>query len=180
MTRAHTLWQRSLVVNFLHLLRAWSNALIPNRVPYFGLWTRPDKGPQTISFANYASVPWSPWLAGRWFQAKETFEEGARFCRQQGIQLILCYVPDKFRVYQPFVEFPPGSPCERWSLWPLPGDFVGFCRSRQIKCLDLTGALQDSVRQRRMPYPPMDSHWGAEGHQIVAEVLEREIASLGN
>ena len=174
-SRAHTWRQRSLAGNFLRLLRAGSEPLIPNRVPYFGRLTTPSTDRQTIAFADYASVAWSPWLADRWRQTKAAFEEGARFCRQQGIHLILCYVPDKFRVYRPFVEFTADSPCQQWASWSLPADFAEFCRAAQIPFLDLTGPLQKSVRQGGMPYPPADSHWGPEGHKLVARTLHDQL-----
>jgi hypothetical protein len=173
--RAHPWRQRALGGNFLRLLRAWSDPLVPNRVPYFGWLTLSSTNRQAIAFANYASVPWSPWLAERWGQTKVALEEGARFCRQQGIRLILCYVPDKFRVYRPFVEFPPDSPCRQWAPWPLPADFAEFCRAAQIPFLDLTEALQESVRRGGMPYPPADSHWGPEGHKFVARPLHDQL-----
>jgi hypothetical protein len=137
--------------------------------------TRPSTHRQSIAFANYASVPWSPWLAERWSLSKATFEEGARFCRLQGIRLILCYVPDKFRVYRPFIEFPPDSPCRQWATWPLPADCAEFCRTAQISFLDLTGPLQESLRQGDMPYAPADSHWGPEGHKLVARLLHDKL-----
>jgi hypothetical protein len=174
-TRAQTWRQRSLSGNFLRLLRAWSDPLIPNRMPYFGRLAMPSIAPQNIAFADYASVPWSPWLAERWRQTKATFEEGARYCRQQGIRLVLCYVPDKFRVYRPFVEFPADSPCQHWEPWPITAEFAEFCRATQISFLDLTGPLQDSVRQGEMPYPAADSHWGPEGHKLVARILRDEL-----
>jgi hypothetical protein len=174
-TRAQPWRQRSLAGNSLRLLRGWSDPLIPNRLPYFGGLTGPSTNLQPIAFANFAAVPWSPWLADRWRQTKATFEEGARFCRQQGIHLLLCYVPDKFRVYQPFVEFPPGSPCRQWATWPLPSDLAEFCRAARISFIDLTGPLQQSVRQGGMPYPPTDSHWSPEGHKLVARVLRDEL-----
>jgi hypothetical protein len=173
--QAHPWRQRSLAGNFLRLLRAWSDPLIPNRIPYFGCLTTPSARRQTIAFANYASVPWSPWLADRWHRTKATLEEGARFCHQQGIHLILCYVPDKFRVYQPLVELPPDSPCRQWVTWPLPGNFAEFCRASQIPFIDLTVPLQQCVRQGGMPYPPTDSHWSPEGHKLVAKVLHDKL-----
>ncbi len=173
--RAHPWRQRSLAGNFLRLLRALSNPLIPNRIPYFGRLTTPSGEPQTIAFADYASVPWSPWLTDRWNQTKAAFEQGAQLCRQRGIRLILCYVPDKFRVYRPFVEFPPGSPCQQWTTWSLPAECAEFCRAARIPFLDLTGPLQEAVRQGGMPYPPTDSHWSAEGHKLVARVLREQL-----
>jgi hypothetical protein len=84
-------------------------------------------------------------------------------------------VPDKFRVYRPFVEFPPDSPCRQWATWPLPADCAEFCRTAQISFLDLTGPLQESLRQGDMPYAPADSHWGPEGHKLVAGLLRDKL-----
>ena len=170
-TKAQPWRQRSLAGNFLRLVRAYTDPLVPNRLPYFGHLTPPKANHRAIAFASYASVPWSPWLADRWRQAKETFEEGARFCRREGIQLVLCYVPDKFRVYQPFVEFPIDSPCQQWAPWPLPAEFAEFCGVAQIPFIDLTAPLQQSVREAGSPYPETDSHWSPAGHKLVAKVL---------
>jgi hypothetical protein len=169
--RAHPWRQRCLASNFLRLIRAWSDPLVPNRVPYYGRLTTPSTNSLPVVFDTCASIPWSPWLAERWEKTKAAFEDGSRFCRQHGIQLMLCYVPEKYRVYQPFVKFPSDSPCRHWTPWALPADFAAFCRTSQIPWLDLTGPLQESVRQGGMPYAPADSHWGPEGHKLVARIL---------
>ena len=174
-TQAHSWRQRSLAGNFLRLLRAWSDPAIPNRIPYFGNLTTSSANRATIAFADYASVPWSPWLADRWGRTKATFEEGAGFCHQQGIRLVLCFVPDKFRVYRPFVELPPHSPCRQWVNWSLPAAFSEFCRTSQIPLIDLTAPLQQFVRDGGVPYPPTDSHWSPQGHRLVAKLLHEEL-----
>ena len=66
-----------------------------------------------------------------------------------------------------------------WTLWPLPDLFAQFCRTEELACLDLTGPLRDSVRAGGMPYAPTDSHWSAEGHELVARALQERLTSLG-
>jgi hypothetical protein len=171
--------QRSFTGNFIRLLRRWSDAAIPNRVPYVGFLPAAARDRQPICFASYASVPWSDWLADRWGQTSTRLEEGNRFCREHGIHLLLCYVPIKFRVYRQFVEFPAESPCRNWELWPLPKDFADFCRTAEIPFLDLTEPLRAAVKAGRMPYARTDSHWGPEGHQLVANLLREEIRRRG-
>jgi hypothetical protein len=171
--------QRSFAGNCIRLLRRWSDAAIPNRAPYVGFLSAFTHDRQPIYFASYASVPWSEWLADRWGQTRTRLEEGNRFCRERGIHLLLCYVPIKFRVYRQFVEFPSDSPCRNWEVWPLPKDFADFCRSAEIPFLDVTEPLQAAVKAGGMPYPRADSHWGPEGHRLVANILRDEIRRRG-
>jgi len=171
--------QRSFTGNVVRSLRRWANGAIPTRVPYVGfpLASTPDRPP--IYFADYASIPWSDWLADRWGLARSRFEEGNRYCRERGIRLLLCYVQIKFRVYRQFVEWPSGSPCRQWEVWPLPKDFDDFCRAAAIPFVDLTAPLQAAVQAGGMPYARTDSHWGPEGHRLVANLLRDEIRRRG-
>ena len=93
--------------------------------------------------------------------------------------MLLVYVPIKFRVYRDFVQLPPHSETRHWTLWPLPELFAQFCGAERLACVDLTGALRDAVREGGTPYPPVDSHWSPEGHQLVALTLEKELESRG-
>ena len=170
-----TLWrQRSFILGALDLLRLWCHPILPNRMPYGGRLVAPGRPEQEIYFAEYAAVPWSDWIAGRWDRARAALTRATAFCRRQGLHLLICYVPVKFRVYRSFVRFPPDSPCRDWTLWPLPGRVADFCRSENLPFLDLTEPLQDAVRGGGMPYSPVDSHWGPEGHALVADLLAAE------
>lgn len=166
--------QRSFAGNVVRLVRRWSHPLIPNRAPFVGYLTTSNTSRQPIYFANYASVPWSDWLEARWEQSKKSFDEGNRFCHDNGIRLLVCYVPIKFRVYREFVEFAPDSPCRNWNPWSLPKDFADFCRDAGIPFLDFTDALKESVSEGKMPYGAADSHWGPDGHRQAAEILRDE------
>jgi hypothetical protein len=88
-------------------------------------------------------------------------------------------VPIKFRVYRPFVEFSPDSPCRNWDVWPLPKDFADFCRAAEIPYLDFTEPFQAAVKAGGMPYAPTDSHWGPEGHKLAADLVRDEIRRRG-
>ena len=46
-------------------------------------------------------------------------------------------------------------------------------------CLDLTGPLEQSVRERRMPFAPTDTHWNPDGHAVAAAKLARLIRERG-
>jgi hypothetical protein len=171
--------QRSFAGNCLRVLRRWTDALIPNRVPYVGFLPAAAHDQRPIYFASYASVPWSDQIAARWGKTKPRLEEASRFCREHGIHLLLCYVPIKFRVYQPCVEFPADSPCRHWTVWPLPKEFAEFCRTSAIPSLDFTQPLQAAVKAGGMPYARTDSHWGPEGHRLVAGMLRDELRRRG-
>ena len=49
---------------------------------------------------------------------------GAELCRREGIHLLLCYIPTKYRVYRPYVTFAADSACRKWEVWPLPELFA--------------------------------------------------------
>jgi hypothetical protein len=88
-------------------------------------------------------------------------------------------VPIKFRVYQPFVTFPPESPRRTWKVWPIDELFLKFCQSHNVPCLDLTGLFQEAVRNGHMPYSAVDSHWSSEGHLLVADLHASELDKRG-
>ena len=130
-------------------------------------------------FANYASVPWDNWVAGRWEKARDTLAQVAKFSDERGIRVLFAFVPIKFRVYRPFVTFPPDSPCATWSVWPIADLFLDFCQSTGVPCLNLTELFQENVQDGGMPYSAVDSHWSPEGHDLVARKLETELQLRG-
>ena len=170
---------RSFSRNALRRLRRWTEPLIPNMAPYFGYLTIPGRTRQTIFFADYAKVPWSDWIDGRWQRARATFEAAAAYAADQNVKLIFMYVPIKYRVYHPFVELDADSPVNDWELWQLPRLFLEFCSNANVACIDLTEMFQAAVRNGEMPYPPTDTHWGTTGHRLVAERLELELRRRG-
>lgn len=171
---------RSFTRHALRRLRRWAEPIIPNRTPYVGYLKQPGYERQAVYFADYAGVPWSDWIDGRWQQARATFEEAAAYADEQNIKLIFMYVPIKYRVYHPFIEIDPDSPINDWGLWQLlPRLFSEFCRNTNVACIDLTEMFQTAVRDGEMPYALTDSHWGIAGHRLVAERLETELIQLG-
>lgn len=170
---------RSFTRNTLRRFRRWAEPLIPNKAPYFGYLTQPGRDRRTIYFADYAGVPWSDWIDGRWQQARATLEEAAAYANDRDIKMIFMYVPIKYRVYHPFIEIESDSPINNWELWELPQLFSEFCSTANVACINLTAMLQEAVDEGKMPYAPSDTHWSAEGHRLVAERLELEIQQRG-
>jgi len=101
--------------------------------------------------------------------------EAVEFCRQQGLLVLFVFVPIKFRVYQPFVQFDADSPCRMWRVGPLDQLFDDFCRASGAFCLDLTPFFQQAIHHGKMPYADVDTHWSTEGHDLVAERLAIEL-----
>jgi hypothetical protein len=178
-TEGHGWWRRSLVRNAPAQLRLMLYPLVPSYCPHFGILTVGPYRGQKILFASEAAFPWTEFERGRWERAQHTLREAVRFARAHNANLLLVYVPIKFRVYRDFIEFPPRGELRTWTLWPLPELFDHFCRADGLACLDLTGLLRDSVRGGGMPYAFADSHWSPEGHQLIALRLEEVLKSFG-
>jgi hypothetical protein len=166
---------RSFVHNALPRIRRWLDPVFPTRAPYFGLLRSPGGGDEKVLFTDYAVTRWTEFEAGLWNKAVDTFRDGIRSVRERGIQLLLVYVPIKFRVYQPFVTLPADSLLRSWREWPLRDYFNSFCTIEDIPCIDLTGTFQQALAAGGRPYARTDSHWSAEGHDIAARAVETEI-----
>jgi hypothetical protein len=173
-------WQQgAFTYNFLRRLRRLSHSVLPNNYPYVGQLNMPGQDGQTLYFADYASKPWTDFEAGRWKKTRDTLAQVAAYSKAQGIHVLFTFVPIKFRVYQPFVKFDPDSPCLTWRVWPIAEMFLEFCQSVGVPCLNLTELFQEAVRVGGTPYSPVDSHWSPEGHDLVAQLLEKELYQRG-
>jgi hypothetical protein len=175
LTRHHGWRQRSFSLALLPQLRRWSTPILPSRAPYFGRLSQPGQDTRIVYFANYLGKPWTDWEARRWDKTQQTLFEAVEFCRQQGLHVLFVFVPIKFRVYQPFVQFDADSPCRIWRVRPLHQLFDDFCRASGAFCLDLTPFFQQAIRHGKMPYADVDTHWSPEGHDLVAERLAIEL-----
>lgn len=172
-------WGRSFVRNAHTQLRRVLQPLVPAQAPHFGILTAgPDRG-RTVLFGPEAALPWTGFERGRWEKARAILREAVKSAREHKTHLLLVYIPIKFRVYVDFVEIPPQSDMHHWKLWPLPDLFAEFCRAEELACLDLTELLRRAVHDGPMPYSPVDSHWSAEGHQLIAQRLQQVLESAG-
>ncbi len=99
--------------------------------------------------------------------------EAHALCREKGVDLVVAFVPSKFRVYRDLCRFDLDSPCLGWPVDALPeavetavrsvGDEVGF--------LDLTPALHARAAEGELVYLADDTHWSARGHLAAALAL---------
>ena len=166
--------KRSFILALIRQMRLWSEPLVPAQAPYFGHMSGAGGAKEKVYFADYAAVPWSGWLMNRWRATVSTFQQAKDLAEQQGVEILFCLIPTKFRVYQPFIEYSEGGPMGSWATWPIPELFLEACESADLACLDLTAVLQDAVRNGGMPYATVDTHWSAEGNELVAALLADE------
>jgi lysophospholipase L1-like esterase len=180
LTRSHGWAKRSFVSNALKQARRWSYPLVLSRAPFEALLLGPSEGAQPVYFFKYGGVPWTDYEEERWRVARAAFEEGAAFARERGIHLVFLYAPIKFRVFRDFIKIPEDSPMKGWNAWDkLPLYFQDFCASSTVPCVNLTEVFKQATRDGRLPYPLNDTHWSAEGHAIVAGILESVIREHG-
>lgn len=173
-------WEsRSFTLHGLKRLRRWLDPIIPNRTLYFAHMKSSEWQNESVYFADYAGVPWSDWIDNRWQNTKETLKKAVAYTEEQNIKLIIMYVPIKYRVYQSYINVDADSPINNWDVWQLPAQFSEFCDKVGADCIDLTEMFKASVRDGKMPYAINDTHWGVEGHRIVAEQLELELRQRG-
>jgi hypothetical protein len=170
---------RSFTLNALALLRRWADPVLPNQAPYGARLIAPAPANAFVLFADYARWPWTKATAALWTRTQGSFRQGLTLARQRGVHLVLAFIPIKFRVYRPYIALPPGSPMHAWTLWPIREAFADFCRTEAAVCLDLTVVLQRALDADGMPYAFTDTHWSAEGHDIVAHAVQEIIDTMG-
>jgi hypothetical protein len=178
-TAGHGWWRRSFVRNASVMLRLMLSRVAPIYVPHFGTVTGGPHRGRKVLFWPEAAVPWTEFEEGRWMKAQDSLKTAARVAREHGIELLLVYVPIKYRVYRDFVQFPPDGELRGWTLWPLPDLFARFCRAEELACVDLTEELRDAVLAGGMPHALTDTHWSPEGHALIAERLAGALRALG-
>jgi hypothetical protein len=176
-TASHGWWRRSFIRNAHAQFRLLIHALIPRQCPHFGILAIEGHRGKSILFGPEAAFPWTEFERHRWEISREALNEAVTLTREHNINLLLVYVPIKFRVYRDFVDFPAGGEVRDWTLWPLPDLFAQFCQAEGIACVDLTELLRSSVREGKMPYPLGDSHWNTEGHTLIAQQLAEMLES---
>jgi hypothetical protein len=94
-------------------------------------------------------------------------------CRRQGVDLIVAFIPAKFRVYRRFCAFDRDAACLTWDVDDLPramGAAVAEV-SAEIGYLDLTPRFHAEAAAGGLVYLPDDTHWSAEGHYLAAKSL---------
>lgn len=108
--------------------------------------------------------------------------EAGRLSADRQARFLFVYVPEKFRVYRSFCEFPAASECPRWELSDLPDRLrkavtSASSASSAIGYLDLTPTLIDAAKRGSLPYYSDDVHWTPAGHRAAAEAIGDYLSS---
>jgi hypothetical protein len=101
----------------------------------------------------------------------------AQAARQLGMTPHLLYLPCKRRVLHDHLQHGADYPEPDWQPGDLPQHLEAQCSQRNIHFIDATPALQQAAAQGILPFNTIyDTHFNAEGHRIVGELLARALA----
>jgi hypothetical protein len=106
---------------------------------------------------------------------RAVFDEAAEACRARGMELIVAFVPAKFRVYRDLCRFDASSPCPSWPIDDLPAVVDDVARAAGVDFLDLSPTLKAEAEAGRLVYLADDTHWSAEGHRAAAAAIAERI-----
>lgn len=107
-----------------------------------------------------------------------SLDEAYQLALQEGARFMVVFAPVAYRVYHDINEFEDvGGGGTRWALNDLPDRLHDIVTdiSPEIDYLDLTPALQSAARKNTLVFLPDDTHWTADGHQVVAETLAQAL-----
>lgn len=102
------------------------------------------------------------------------FEEAYRLVQQEGQRFMVVFAPHAYRVYNEITRFEGmGGRETSPNVNDLPDRLRNILAdiSPEIDYLDLTPALRSAARENTLVFFPDDTHWTAEGHQVVAAAL---------
>jgi uncharacterized membrane protein YeaQ/YmgE (transglycosylase-associated protein family) len=178
--------ERSLARNGLnYVIRNW---LKPQPRPparlYTGRFVAPSGAPIDMTFGSPdhfdSSAPGgareqSPEL----YRVRAALAEAHALCRDHGIDLVLVFIPTKFRVYRELCTFDPASPCPAWPIDDLPRALAQIAAeiSPEIGYIDLTPWLHKAAARGDLVYLPDDTHWTSEGHKVASRAIGEYLQS---
>lgn len=110
-------------------------------------------------------------LSDGWPLTRQALQDTLTQLHQTGATLVILIVPSKEQVYWPQLQqvatFPPS-----YRIDQLVEPLRQFCTEEKLHCLDLTPALRAEAQQGKQLYFPIDIHWNAAGHVVVAQAVE--------
>lgn len=110
-------------------------------------------------------------LSDGWPLTQQALQDTLAQLDQTGATLVIIIVPSKEQVYWPQFQqvgnFPPD-----YSVDQLVEPLRQFCALAKLHCLDLTPSLRAEAQQGGQLYFPIDIHWNAAGHTLVAQAVE--------
>jgi hypothetical protein len=109
----------------------------------------------------------------------KAIETGFRLCQDQGIRLVLVFIPSMVQVMEPWLTFDDVAQRKRYlpsSTVKAQGDFSSqlqqLCQQLGCPYLDAFPALRSqAARDNKRIYIPNDEHLDVMGHQVIAQLL---------
>lgn len=114
-----------------------------------------------------------------WMVTSEMLRRGHELCRENGVRLLVVYLPIALRVHGPYSRFDADAPLTEYvpgGDWNTTDEFAvraaALCEELGISFIDATAALREGAAQREFVYAPrFDSHLYYRGHEIVANLI---------
>lgn len=165
---------RSLTRTLFRAARRQLDTLIPNSVATCGTYRDARGTVHQMYYYSYGTLHFEEYEANRFDKTKSAFCRGRDICRENNIELVVFFIPMKFRVYGDLCEFPPSSPCVNWEPWKLADYFAEFCGQQSISLVDLTPPMRAAAAAGELLYAPEDSHWNTAGQAFSAGQIEEQ------
>ena len=185
--RADGAYARSFVRNGLgFLIRSWLRP-DPTRPAesYTGLFTDRDGREVPLYFGtgiqHGAGGPDFPRGASKELeQVRGILADAHALCRDNGVAMVVAFVPAKLRVYRDFCRFSADSPCPGWPTDELAEDVRRVVSEigPDLEFVDLTGPFREAAASGELVYLPDDTHWSVEGHRVAAQAIAPVVADL--
>ncbi|HKV10774.1 MAG TPA: SGNH/GDSL hydrolase family protein [Thermoanaerobaculia bacterium] len=132
------------------------------------------------------SVPMYFWYEGYFLSEKDEaslrevrrlLRQAADLCRARGTDLLVVFIPVKYRVYRRAMECDTGAEPRYWVENALPGRLEAIVREAAPGAgyLDLTPPLAARAGHGGLLYFPIDTHWTNAGHAVAAAEIARDL-----
>ena len=110
---------------------------------------------------------------------EEALKEWAARARELKMKPWLIYMPCKWRVLQPRLQYRPNQIKAPWTPNDLPGYVTKVAGECGIAVVDVTGPLTAKTKEGTLTYNPVfDSHLNREGSLTVARVVAEEFRRI--
>jgi hypothetical protein len=147
----------------------------------------PSCEPEKVDFTAVYDPELPHRSAQAWEATARCLQDGFEFCRRHDVQMLVVFIPIKFRVYGPFVRLI--TPDQEY-LGPLPADLqqptdfgselAAFCREIGCPFLDTWPALLAAAESGKKTYSlRYDTHLEADGHRVVADLVCDALSGKG-